>query len=120
MSRPRVKLAVFFGLGLLMALLLAGVVSSAASSQPDGLDATAREGCTFNADDEITGGDCLAKSATQHDLADSPLADYGIRGVDNSFVSTGLSGVAGVLLVAVIGGAMFWLLRRRTPAGADR
>jgi len=113
----RVRLAVFLGLGLLLALLLAGVVSSAASSQPDGLDATAREGCTFNSDDEITGGDCLAKSARDHDLADSPLADYGIRGVDNSFLSTGLSGVAGVLLVAAIGGGLFWVLRRRGPAG---
>ena len=118
MSRQRVKLAVFLGLGLLVALLLAGVVSSAASSQPDGLDATAREGCTFNSDDEITGGDCLAKSAKDHDLADSPLADYGIRGIDNSFVSTGLSGVAGVLLVAAIGGGLFWLLRGRGTTAA--
>jgi cobalt/nickel transport protein len=118
MSRQRVKFTVFFGLGLLVALLLAGVVSSAASSQPDGLDATAREGCTFNADDEITGGNCLAKSAKDHDLADSPLADYGIRGIDNSFVSTGLSGVAGVLLVASIGGGLFWVLRRKTPTGS--
>jgi cobalt/nickel transport protein len=110
------KLVAFLGAGLLVALLLAGVVSSAASSQPDGLDAAAREGCTFNADDEITGGDCLAKSAKNHDLADSPLAGYGIRGIDNSFLSTGLSGVAGVLLVGAIGGGMFWLLRRRSPA----
>ncbi|MFG1921314.1 PDGLE domain-containing protein [Cryptosporangium sp. NPDC048952] len=115
----RVRLAAFLGAGLLVALLLAGIVSSAASSQPDGLDATAREGCTFNADDEITGGDCLAKSAKEHDMADSPLADYGIRGIDNSFVSTGLSGVAGVLLVGAIGGGVFWLLRRRGTAGAD-
>ncbi|GAA0225596.1 PDGLE domain-containing protein [Cryptosporangium japonicum] len=115
----RVRLAVFLALGLLVALLLAGVVSSAASSKPDGLDATAREGCTFNADDEITGGDCLAKSAEDHDLADSPLADYGIRGIDNPVVSTGLSGVAGVLLVAGIGGGLFWVLRRRDPATKD-
>ncbi|GAA3386189.1 PDGLE domain-containing protein [Cryptosporangium minutisporangium] len=118
-GRGRVRLAVFLVLGLLVSLLLAGVVSSAASSQPDGLDATAREGCTFNADDEITGGNCVAKSAKEHDLGDSPLADYGIRGIDNSFVSTGLSGVAGVLLVAAIGGGMFWALRRRSPGAAE-
>lgn len=119
MSGRRVKLTVFLGLGLLVALLLAGVVSSAASSQPDGLDATAREGCTFGANDEITGGDCLAKSAKNHDLADSPLADYGIRGIGNSYLSTGLSGVAGVLVVGAIGGGLFWLLRRRGPVTAE-
>lgn len=118
-ARKRVRLAIFLVLGLLVSLLLAGVVSSAASSQPDGLDATAREGCTFNADDEITGGNCLAKSAKDHDMADSPLADYGIRGIDNSFVSTGLSGVAGVLLVAAIGGGLFWVLRRRSPSAGS-
>lgn len=119
MSRgaTRTRLAVFLGLGLLVSLLLAGVVSSFASSQPDGLDSTARAGCTFNSDDEITGGNCLAKSVKAHDSDDSPLANYGIRGIDNGFVSTGLSGVAGVLVVAAVGGGLFWMLRRRSPAG---
>jgi cobalt/nickel transport protein len=102
--------------GLLVALLLAGVVSNYASSHPDGLDSSLLKGCTVNADDEITGGSCPARQARDHELADSPLADYGIRGVDNGFLSTGLSGVVGVLLTFAVGGGLFWLLRRRGPA----
>ena len=101
--------------GLLVALLLAGVVSSFASGSPDGLDYAAREGCTFNADDEITGGTCMAQQEQDHQLADSPLAGYGIKGIDNEFLSTGLSGVLGVLLTFAVGGGLFWLLRRREP-----
>ncbi|MEU4160479.1 PDGLE domain-containing protein [Actinoplanes sp. NPDC026670] len=102
--------------GLFVALLLAGVVSSFASGSPDGLDYAAREGCTFNADDEITGGTCMAQQEGDHQLADSPLADYGIKGIDNEYLSTALAGVSGVLLTFAIGGGLFWLLRRRSTA----
>jgi cobalt/nickel transport protein len=99
--------------GLLVALLLAGVVSGFASGSPDGLDYAAREGCTFNADDEITGGTCMAQQEQEHQLADSPLADYAVRGIDNEFLATGLSGVIGVLITFAVGGGLFWVLRRR-------
>ena len=81
----------------------------------DGLDATAREGCTFNAQDEITGGTCMLQQEGEHQLADSPLADYGIRGVDNPYLSTGLAGVLGVLVTFAIGGGLFWVVRRKKP-----
>jgi cobalt/nickel transport protein len=108
----------FLAGGLLVALLLAGVVSGFASSSPDGLDATAREGCTFNADDEITGGTCMLRQEREHQLADSPLADYGIRGIGNEQLSTGLSGILGVVLTFAVGGGLFWLVRRRPAGGA--
>ena len=57
----RRKLGWFVAGGLLVALLLAGVVSNFASGSPDGLDATARKGCTFDADGRITGGTCMAQ-----------------------------------------------------------
>ncbi|GAB7040035.1 MULTISPECIES: PDGLE domain-containing protein [Catenuloplanes] len=98
--------------GLLTALLLAGVVSSFASSAPDGLDSASTRGCTTNADGEITGGTCMAQGAKEHELADSPLADYGVAGIDNAYLSTGLSGVVGVLLVFAVTGGIFWALRR--------
>ncbi|MEV0902825.1 PDGLE domain-containing protein [Actinoplanes sp. NPDC049802] len=104
--------------GMLVALLLAGVVSNFASGSPDGLDHAAREGCTFNADDEITGGTCMAQQEAGHQLGGSPLADYAIAGVDNEFLATGLSGVAGVLVTFAIGGGLFWLLRRREKASS--
>ncbi|MEO3929704.1 PDGLE domain-containing protein [Micromonosporaceae bacterium B7E4] len=104
--------------GLLVALLLAGVVSNFASAHPDGLDSSLREGCTFDADDNITGGSCPAQQAKDHELADSPLADYGVRGVDNAFLSTGLSGVLGVLITFGVGGGLFWLTRRRSTTAS--
>ncbi|MEU5562015.1 PDGLE domain-containing protein [Micromonospora musae] len=108
------RLWAFIGGGLLVALVLAGVVSNYASSHPDGLDSSLLKGCTVDADDNIVGGSCPAQQAKDHELADSPLADYGVRGVENGFLSTGLSGVLGVLLTFAIGGGAFWLLRRRS------
>ncbi|MCX4386374.1 PDGLE domain-containing protein [Micromonospora peucetia] len=110
--------------GLLVALLLAGVVSSFASSHPDGLDSSLREGCTFDADDNITGGSCPAQREKDHEVG-GPLADYGVAGIDNEFLSTGLSGVVGVLLTFAVAGGAFWLVRRRGPreegaAGRER
>jgi cobalt/nickel transport protein len=99
--------------GLLVSLLLAGVVSGFASSSPDGLDSAARAGCTFDADDNITGGTCMAQNEQEHQLADGPLADYGIKGIGNEYLSTGLSGVVGVLVTFGIGAGVFWLVRRR-------
>ncbi|MET7750301.1 PDGLE domain-containing protein [Micromonospora sp. NPDC005367] len=104
--------------GLLVALVLAGVVSNYASSHPDGLDSSLLKGCTVDADDNIVGGSCPAQQAKDHELADSPLADYGVRGIENGFLSTGLSGVLGVLLTFAIGGGAFWLLRRRSSGAA--
>ena len=77
--------------GLLVALLLAGVVSNFASGSPDGLDAASTRGCTTNAEGEITGGDCMARNAKDHEMSDSPLADYGLSGIGNSYVSTAIA-----------------------------
>jgi len=107
------RLGWFLAGGLLVAVLLAGVVSAFASSSPDGLDATARAGCTFGPDDEITGGTCMLQQERDHQLGDSPLADYGIRGIGNEHLSTGLSGILGVMLTFAVGGGLFWLVRRR-------
>ncbi len=101
--------------GLLVALLLAGVVSNFASPHPDGLDSSLREGCTLDADGEITGGSCPAQQEQEHEIG-GPLADYGIAGLDNEFLSTGLSGVLGVLLTFVLAGGAFRLVRRRDAA----
>jgi cobalt/nickel transport protein len=113
--RSRKGLGWFLLGGLIVALLLAGVVSNFASGRPDGLDSAAREGCTFDQDDNITGGTCIAQGEEANQTEDSPLADYGIRGIDNEFLSTALAGVTGVLLTFVVGGGLFWLARRSKP-----
>jgi len=110
----RVKTVSFIVGGLLVALLLAGVVSNYASSSPDGLDSAARRGCTTDESGQITGGTCMAQSEKEHEVG-GPLAEYGVSGVDNEFLSTGLSGVIGVLITFAVGAGLFWLVRKRRP-----
>jgi cobalt/nickel transport system permease protein/cobalt/nickel transport protein len=90
----------FLALGLLVCLLVAGVASYYASSHPDGLEYVA----------EQTGFiDTAEESAT----ADSPLADYSTRGVEDERLSGGLAGVVGVVVMLLLSGGLFWTLRRR-------
>jgi len=105
--------------GLLVALLLAGVVSNFASAHPDGLDSSLRDGCVFDAEENVVGGSCPAQAEREHEIG-GPLADYAISGVGNDFLSTGLSGVVGVLLTFAVGGGLFRLLRSGAgPRPAD-
>lgn len=111
--------AFFIGFAV-VALVLAGVLSYFADSDPDGLDTATLKGCEVvetDAGEELR-GDCIARNAGEHHLADSPLADYAVGG-DDRF--TGLAGVLGVLGTLVVSGGLFWLLRRRdgTRAGAE-
>lgn len=108
----------FVVLGLLVALLLAGVVSAFASANPDGLDAVTRAGCTFNAQDEIVSGHCVAQQARAHGLEASPFAGYQTRGVDGA-ASTGVSGVVGVLVTLGVALGLATVLRRRTAPRQD-
>jgi hypothetical protein len=86
--------------GLLIALVLAGIVSYYASGDPDGLEKVA-------ADKGIN-----AKEGN-HTLKDSPLGDYGVKGVDDPRLSGGLAGVIGVGVTLALGGGLFWVVRRR-------
>ncbi len=86
--------------GLLVALLVAGGASYYASSHPDGL--------TFVAE-KVGFIDREEPSAT----ADGPFAGYATQGVDDDRLSGGIAGVAGVLLVGLLGTGLFWVVRRR-------
>ncbi|MEV0297492.1 PDGLE domain-containing protein [Nocardia sp. NPDC050710] len=90
-----------------VAVLVAGLLSYVASSQPDGLDATTQRGCTVVEVDgaEELHGECIAQNAGGHALAHSPLADYTIDGNDR------LTGIAGVLGVAAAFAVLFAVLR---------
>ncbi len=95
--------------GLFVALLLAGGVSYYASSKPDGLEKVAQDK-GFIADEK------------EHATGDSPLAGYGVKGVDNQRLSSGLAGVLGVAITVVIAGGLFVGLRasqRRTQPATD-
>ncbi|MEU3333776.1 energy-coupling factor ABC transporter permease [Streptomyces sp. NPDC006668] len=89
--------------GLATSLVLAGVVSFYASSNPDGLEKVAHD-------------KGLDSRTEKHASADSPLADYGVKDVENARLSGGLAGVIGVGMTVVAGSAVFWVVRRRrTP-----
>lgn len=88
--------------GLLIALLLAGVVSLWASASPDGLTRVA-EDLGFAGAEQASG------------TRNGPLAGYEVSGVGSSW-SGGLAGVIGCLVVLACTSALMFL-RRRTNGG---
>lgn len=97
----------FLVAGLLVALVLAGLVSGFASSSPDGLEKVAEDkGFLETAEDSA--------------FADGPLADYGVSGVENERLSTGLAGVLGVGITFAFGLGLFALVRRGRNADEAR
>ena len=94
------NLRLFLAAGLLVAVGLALVVSGFASSSPDGLEKVAEEKGFLD-------------TAKDHLVADGPLADYAVKGVGNERLSTGLSGLIGVLITFGVGWGLFALVRGR-------
>jgi hypothetical protein len=96
----RRTVGLFVGLGLVVSLLLAGVVSYYASSAPDGLE-------------KVAGEIGFGESAQDSAVSGSPLSDYGVSAVSDERLSVGLAGVIGVVLTAVVAFGLFHLLARR-------
>ncbi|AJE84798.1 MULTISPECIES: energy-coupling factor ABC transporter permease [Streptomyces] len=92
--------------GLIASLLLAGFVSFYASANPDGLE-------------KVASDKGIDKKAEEHDIADSPLADYGVSGIDNTRLAGGLAGVIGVGGTILLGSGVFWAVRRRRTTGTS-
>ena len=85
--------------GLVLSLVLAGGLSYYASSQPDGFEKSAGEIGFLD-------------TAEESPLAGSPLAEYGVAGVENERLSGALAGVIGVGATAGISFVIFYGLRR--------
>jgi hypothetical protein len=85
--------------GLVVSLVLAGGVSYYASSHPDGFEKSAEEIGFLD-------------TAKESPLKDSPLAEYGVAGVENERLSGALAGVIGVGATAGISFLIFYGLRR--------
>jgi hypothetical protein len=91
---------------LVVALLLAGVVSYWASSAPDGLNKVASD-TGFGAKEQ------------PHGFDDSPFAGYGTKGLGDGFASGAVAGVAGVAIVLLLAGGLTLVLRRRSTHPSD-
>ena len=103
-TAAKIKTRRFFLVFLLAALIIGGVVSFYGSGHPDGLEYVARS----------TG---VLDTAKHSASAASPLADYGVTGLRNPRLSSGLAGIIGVLVTLLLAGGLFWVLRRGT--GSD-
>ncbi|MEW2414180.1 energy-coupling factor ABC transporter permease [Streptomyces sp. NPDC046866] len=90
--------------GLATALVLAGFVSFYASTSPDGLE-------------KIAADQGIDRNVREHAAAGSPLADYGVKDVDDARLSGGLAGVIGVGATVAVGTGVFWTVRRRRTDG---
>jgi len=102
--RTPVSTRAVVGVGLLVTLLLAGVLSFYASSHPDGLSAVAaRLGFDTTARESVTAG--------------SPLAGYRVADIGDARLSGGLAGLLGVVVVGAVMAGLVLLLRRRPASG---
>lgn len=99
------KTASFLTAGILACLLIAGLLSPFASSQPDGLEKAVAEMGIEESDD--TAGPA------------APLPDYSVPGIEREGLSTGLAGAIGVAATFALAYGLARLGRRRSPRSAE-
>ncbi|MFD3758505.1 energy-coupling factor ABC transporter permease [Streptomyces sp. NPDC058622] len=90
----------FWLTGLVTALVLAGFVSFYASASPDGLE-------------KVAADKGIDAKVEDHAAAGSPLADYGVKDVEDPRLSGGLAGVIGVGATVAVGTGIFITVSRR-------
>lgn len=94
---------------LVVALVVAGLISAFASGAPDGLTAVSED-------------KGFASLEEDHAAAGSPFAGYETRGVEGEGLSLALAGVVGVTATFLVGGGLFLLVRgssSKRTAGTD-
>jgi len=101
MNQNKSNLKKFYALFFIAALSLAGGLSFYASSSPDGLEKVAED-------------EGFLESAEDSALSNSPLADYGLAGLDSERLSVGIAGVIGVVVTAIVALALFSLIKKRS------
>jgi PDGLE domain len=101
MNQNKSNLKKFYALFFIAALSLAGGLSFYASSSPDGLEKVAED-------------EGFLESAEDSALSNSPLADYGLSGLDSERLSVGIAGVIGVVVTAIIALALFTLIKKKS------
>lgn len=101
MSKAKGSLKRFYVGFFIAAAVLAGGVSYYASSHPDGLEKVAED-------------KGFLETAKNSAVANSPLADYGVSGIDNERLSVGLSGLIGIVVTAFVGIILFNILKKKS------
>jgi cobalt/nickel transport system permease protein len=101
----RISTLAFLLTGIAAAVALVILVAPNANPNPDGLE-------------KVAAAQGIDSEARDHALADGPLADYGVSGVDNRYVGTWVAGLTGVAVTFVAGAGLVFIVRRarRTPA----
>jgi len=105
-ERRRPRTGVVAAAVLLVALVLAGVVSFYADSDPDGLA-------------KVSQDQGFASTEKDHATGDGPLAGYDAAFIEDGRLSGGVAGVIGVLVVLGLAGGLTFVVRRRAPASAS-
>jgi cobalt/nickel transport system permease protein len=95
----RISLLAFVLIGIAAAVALVILVAPNANPNPDGLE-------------NVAAAKGLDTEVQDHALADGPLADYGVSGVDNRYVGTWVAGVIGVAATFAIGAGAAYVTRR--------
>ena len=90
----------FIIVGAIVSLFLAAFLSFYASSNPDGLEKVG----------ESIG---FIETAKDSAVADSPLANYGVEGVEDARISGALAGVIGLAVTAAVSYGVFALVKRK-------
>ena len=101
----RISTLAFILIGIAAAVALVVFLAPNANPNPDGLQ-------------KVAADQGIDSDARDHALADRPLADYGLSGVDNRYVGTWVAGLTGVALTFVMGAGLVFVVRRarRAPA----
>jgi len=98
----RISTLAFVLIGVGVAVLLVLVLAPNANPNPDGLE-------------KVAGDKGIDAGVTDHAFAEGPFADYGVSGVDNTWVATWIAGLLGVAATFAIGAGIVLLLRRARP-----
>ena len=99
--------AVLATVAVVVIIAIGVVLSQFASSEPDGLEYVAQQ-------------EGFGDTAQEHDLADTPLADYGDNLDADPGVGTAVAAVVGLSVTAVVTLGLFWLARSRKQEPSAR
>ncbi len=94
------NLKTFILIGLLVSLFLAIFISPFASPYPDGLERVAEK------------KGFLEKGEAWQAWKLSPVPDYAVPGVDEEKTATGLAGLAGTVVVFIVGYGLAYIVRK--------